>query len=416
MEEHRPFLLIAWALLLAFFAWTIRPVLSPIVLFLALAYLLAPWFGTAMYRRLMITLGGLAVIWLLHVAGAMLAPFALALVIAYIASPVVDRLETSGCARGWGAVIFILTVGLLISIAVVLLVPLVSQQGAQFLEDLPRMIDDLVQWYHARVEALATSRLAIIRDIPFEQAMEVDSEDVSAWIAEQMTALRPSWETAVGLGQGVQAVLTVLGYLVLTPVLTFYLLRDFPNVKRTLTDVLPEDRRERTLSFVRQYDTLLGEYLRGQLLVALFVGLATGLGFWIVGFPNAVLLGVIAGVFNIVPYLGLVVSLIPALLLAVLTPPLWLSLLKVAGVFLVVQSLDGYLISPRIIGERVGLHPVWVILAIIAGGSFFGIVGLLIAIPVAVLIKLLIVDTVDAYKHSVYFREEGSEEEEAASA
>jgi predicted PurR-regulated permease PerM len=129
------------------------------------------------------------------------------------------------------------------------------------------------------------------------------------------------------------------------------------------------------------------------------------LGFWIVGFPNAVLLGVVAGVFNIVPYLGLIVSLIPALLIALLTPPLWLSLLKVAGVFFVVQSLDSYFISPKIVGDRVGLHPVWVMFAIIGFASVFGVVGLLLAIPLAVLVKLVIENSVATYKASVYYRD-----------
>lgn len=408
MDERRPFLLIAWALLLGFFVWTIRPVLSPIVLFLALAYLLWPFFGTALYRRMMIILGTLVFLWLLHVAGAILAPFALAFVFAYVADPLVDRLAREGLSRHWGAVVFLLAVGLVIALAMVLLVPLVSHQAAEFLQDLPRMIEDLLSWYRAQVRALARSELPIVRDVPFERALEIRSEDVIAWLTEQAGALRPTWETAVGLGQGVQTALTILGYVVLTPVLTFYLLRDFPSMKRAISDVLPEDRRERTLGFIRQYDELLGEYLRGQLLVAFFVGLATGIGFLVVGFPNAVLLGVIAGVFNVVPYLGLVVSLIPALLLAILTPPLWLSLVKVAGVFLVVQAIDAYVISPRIIGERVGLHPVWVMLAIIAGGSFFGIVGLLLAIPGAVLIMLLVRNTIGTYQDSVYFHDAAS--------
>ena len=99
-----------------------------------------------------------------------------------------------------------------------------------------------------------------------------------------------------------------------------------------IAQILPPARREGTLSFLHRYDVLLGEYLRGQLLVATFVGIATAIGFWIVGFPNAILLGVVAGIFNIVPYLGLIVSLVPAALIALLTPPLWLSALKVAGV------------------------------------------------------------------------------------
>lgn len=405
MDERRPFLLITWALLLGFFAWSIRPVLTPLVLFVALAYLLAPLFGTATYRRLVVTLGVLTFLWLLYVAGSVLAPFALAFVFAYVANPLVEKVEEKGVGRGWGAALFLLIVALLIVLAIVLLVPLVMHQGRQFLEDLPRMIDETLVWYRAQVQALAESRLPVIRDLAFERAMDVSSDDVSAWLAEQLSELRPSWETAVGLGQGLQTVLTILGYLVLTPVLTFYLLRDFPRLKRTLTATLPEDRRDDLLAFVRRYDMLLGEYLRGQLVVAAFVGMATGVGFWLVGFPNAVLLGVIAGVFNLVPYLGLVVSLVPALFIAIVTPPLWLSLLKVAVVFFAVQALDAYVISPRIIGERVGLHPVWVMLAIIAGGSFFGIVGLLLAIPITVLVKLLVRNTMARYKGSVYYRE-----------
>jgi predicted PurR-regulated permease PerM len=209
----------------------------------------------------------------------------------------------------------------------------------------------------------------------------------------------------MGVGRGLQTGLTILGYLILTPVLAFYLLRDFPSMGRAIEQVLPPTRRAGTLLFLRRYDQLLGEYLRGQLLVATFVGIATGLGFWIVGFPNAVLLGVVAGIFNIVPYLGLIVSLVPALLIALLTPPLWLSLIKVAGVFFVVQSLDSYFISPKIVGDRVGLHPVWVMFAIIGFASVFGIVGLLLAIPLAVLVKLVIENGVATYKASVYYKD-----------
>lgn len=414
MDERRPFLLIAWALLLGFFAWSIRPVLTPLVLFVALAYLLSPLFGTATYRRVVVTLGVLTFLWLLYVAGSILAPFALAFVFAYVANPLVEKCEEKGISRGWGAVLFVLIVGLLIALALILLVPLVMHQGRQFLEDLPRVIDEALVWYRAQVRALDQSGLPVIRDLSFERAMEVSSDDVSAWLAEQVTALRPSWETAVGLGQGLQTALTILGYLVLTPVLTFYLLRDFPRMRRTLTRALPEDRRDDVLTFLRRYDALLGQYLRGQLVVAAFVGLATGIGLLLVDFPNAVLLGVIAGVFNLVPYLGLVVSLVPALFIAIVTPPLWLSLLKVAGVFLAVQSLDAYVISPRIIGERVGLHPVWIMLAIIAGGSFFGIVGLLLAIPIAVLVKLVARNTMARYKGSVYYREARAVPEDTA--
>lgn len=408
MEQRRPFLLIAWAFLLGLFIVEVRTVLSPLILFLALVYLLTPLFGTDLYRRLVVTLSVLTLLWLVHVAGSFLAPFILALVLAYVADPLVDRLEKKGVERTWGAIGVLLAAVLIIVIAMFLMVPLVIEQGSRFVEDLPSMIAHAQAWYRAQVEALAASELPLVRDIPFERGLEVEERDIATWAAAQIEALGLSWQSAMGFGRGIQTALTILGYLVLTPVLTFYLLRDFPSLQEWVSRLLPRDQREGALAFLGHYNVLVGEYLRGQLLVALFVGVATGVGFWLVGFPNAILLGVVAGVFNIVPYLGLVVSLIPALLIALLTPPLWLSLLKVAGVFFGVQALDGYFLSPKIIGSRVGLHPVWVMLAILAFGSFFGIVGLLLAIPLAVLIKLLIVNTLATYKRSVYYREAGS--------
>lgn len=404
MEKRHVLLLVTWALLFGFFIWMIRGVLSPLVLFLALAYLLSPWFGTGLYRRMILTLGILTLLWLVSVAGSVLAPFALALVLAYVADPIVDRLERGRLGRAWGAFLVLLVAVLAIVLGIVLLVPIVAGQGAQFLEDLPRMVEEFQGWYRAQVTRLEQSQLPIVRDIAFERALEIDDQDVNTFLAEQVQRIQPSWGAAMGFGRGLQTAMTILGYVVLTPVLTFYLLRDFPSLQAWGRKALPPDRRERAVGFLKEYDLLLGEYLRGQLLVALFVGLATGIGFWIVGFPNSVLLGVVAGVFNIVPYLGMIVSLIPALIIAIVTPPLWLSLLKVAAIFFAVQSLDAYVLSPKIVGERVGLHPVWVMLAIIGFGTFFGIIGLLIAIPLAVLIKLLVYRGARAYQESVYYR------------
>lgn len=405
MVQWRPFLMISWAILLGLFLWTVLPVLSPLILFLVLAYMLWPLFGTDTYKRLMMPLAALTFLWLLHVAGTVLAPFVLAFVLAYVADPLVDWWAARGIGRTWGALGVLLLGLILMALAVALIGPLVAAQGAQFLVDLPQIMEELRTWYNAQVMGLANSQVPLLRDIPFERALDVQSRDIGQYLLDEIQRLHPSWEAAMGVGRGLQTGLTILGYLILTPVLAFYLLRDFPSMGRAVEQVLPPARRESTLRFLRRYDQLLGEYLRGQLLVATFVGIATGVGFWIVGFPNAVLLGVVAGIFNIVPYLGLIVSLVPALLIALLTPPFWLSLVKVAGVFFVVQSLDSYLISPKIVGDRVGLHPVWVMFAIIGFASVFGIVGLLLAIPLAVLVKLVLENWVATYKGSVYYKD-----------
>ena len=153
---------------------------------------------------------------------------------------------------------------------------------------------------------------------------------------------------------------------------------------------MPAPRRDRWLGFAREYDALLARFLRGQVLAALIVGLLTWIGLLIAGFPYSGLVGAIAGVFNLVPYLGLVASIVPVLVIALLSGNFLAALLKAAIVFGIVQLIDGSITGPRIVGGSVGLHPVWVLLALALGGFYFGLVGLLIAVPAAVLVKLVL--------------------------
>jgi predicted PurR-regulated permease PerM len=201
-------------------------------------------------------------------------------------------------------------------------------------------------------------------------------------------------------------VLSLLSYVFLTPILIFYLLRDWRNIERKLGELVPGPYRARVLGFAGEYDRLLARYLRGQLLAAGIVGTLTWLGFLIAGFPYALLLGVVAGVFNIIPYMGLVASLVPALVIALFSASPLVALLKIAIVFAVVQVLDGSVIGPRVVGEAVGLHPVWVLLALAVSGYFFGFVGLLIAVPLAVLVKLVLQIALSRYRASGLFRGE----------
>jgi predicted PurR-regulated permease PerM len=173
-----------------------------------------------------------------------------------------------------------------------------------------------------------------------------------------------------------------------------------------LAGLLPLDRRAAVTGFVREYDRLLARYLRGQITVALTIGLITALGLWVARFPYAFLVGVAVAVFSVVPYLGLVLSLIPAVLIALMSGDVGLSLLKLGVVFGIAQGLEGAVVSPRIVGESVGLHPVWVVLALAAGGFYFGFVGLLLAVPGAVGIKLLVIRGVARWRASDTFRGE----------
>jgi predicted PurR-regulated permease PerM len=218
------------------------------------------------------------------------------------------------------------------------------------------------------------------------------------------------WGGFLGIGRGLSTVLTIGSYVVLTPVLTFYLLRDWDVITEAMGDLLPKPGREGIVSFATDFDRLLSRYLRGQITVALAVGAITGLGLWIAQFPYAATLGLVVAVFSVVPYLGLLLSLAPALFIALVSGAVAVSLLKVLIVYGLAQALEGAVISPRIVGESVGLHPVWVVLALAMGGFFFGFVGLLIGVPAAVGVKLLIQRGLIRYRASDFFTGKGEAE------
>jgi predicted PurR-regulated permease PerM len=245
----------------------------------------------------------------------------------------------------------------------------------------------------------------IDEDELLQRLQGIDSEAVVVFFQERREALGSwIWSGVLGLGRGVGSVFTVLGYVALTPVLTFYLVRDWDSLTAAVADLLPADRRDAYVSFAGECDAMVSRYLRGQMTVAVILGVITGVGLWATSFPYAGMLGLIVAIFSVVPYLGLILSLLPAIFIALVSGSVGISLLKVAGVYGISQLLEGSVISPRIVGKSVGLHPVWVVLALVLGGFFFGFVGLLIAVPAAAVTKLLIMRGLERYKESDLYR------------
>jgi predicted PurR-regulated permease PerM len=264
----------------------------------------------------------------------------------------------------------------------------------------------LADWLEAGQEKVLRVDFPLIGEGEMlDRLRSVDSAAVISFLEERKEQIFSGiWDGVLGLGRGIGSFVTILGYLVLTPVLTFYLLRDWDGLKDRIAGLLPHGARDRVLPLVSEYDDLLSRYLRGQVTVALIIGSLTGAGLLLLQFPYAILLGVLVAVFSVVPYLGLVLSLIPAVFIALVSGSVLLSLVKIAVVYGGTQALEAAVISPRIVGESVGLHPVWVVLALSLGGFFFGFVGLLLAVPLAVGVKLLVVRGVDRYRSSDFFQ------------
>ena len=388
-------------LVAGFFLYSLRDLLTPFLLYWVFIALLLPFRGVRGHALVVSVATLLAGVWVLDTAGSLLAPFFLAFVLAYILDPVADKVSGHRRINRTAGIFLILVPALAAGVAVL----------GFGLPEIVRQAGDLIAYTTDWVRGLDPADLEF--DIPFldEAAalatlQALDAETVGAFLEERKaTIARGAWETFLGLGRGVGALFTVLSYLVLTPVLMFYLLRDYDRIIARADALLPGRVREGARDFFREYDDLLSRYLRGQVATALLTGAITWIGLLIVGFPYAFMLGVTVAVLGVVPYLGVVVSLIPAVILALIGDDIGVSLLKVGIVYGVAQGLESAVISPRIVGESVGLHPVWILLALSLGGFFFGFVGLLIGVPLAVAVKLLLVRSLERYRNSELFQE-----------
>ena len=396
-------------LVLGFFLYATRTILNPLLLFFLLWAVLLPFRGKEGHMALLVTASVLTMIWLLSTTGSLLAPFVLAVVLAYALDPVVDVLERRRVPRAFAIVLLTLPVVGILAALIFLAVPAALSQLGELAGQAPIFLARLADSLEALRERLLSVNLPFVaEDAVLVWLRGIDSAAVVVFLQERQEALR-GWITngVLGLGRGIGSLMGLASYVVLTPVLTFYLIRDWDRVTRKFGELLPRAKQAEITSFAKDFDFLLSRYLRGQIMVAAAVGVITGLGLWMANFPYAGTLGLMVGVLSVVPYLGLALSLVPALFIASVSGSVVASLIKVGVVYAIAQLLEGTVISPRIVGESVGLHPVWVVLSLALGGFFFGFVGLLIGVPIAAGLKLLVVRGLARYKSSDFYRGAG---------
>lgn len=395
----------AVVLVLAFFLYATRTILNPVLLFALLWAVLLPFRGSEGHSALVGVAGLVTLVWVLSSTGSLLAPFVLAVMLAYMLDPLVDRLARR-VSRTAGIALLALPAFGLLAVVFLLIVPAAIRELGEVAQQAPLLLQRLGGWLAAlRERALTVDVPAIDEDDLLARLQGVDGNAVVAFLQERREALAARvWSGVLGLGRGLGTAFTVLGYVALTPVLTFYLLRDWDRLTARAADLLPRPRRDALVSFATECDRMISKYLRGQITVAIAMGIITGVGLWVARFPYAGTLGLIMTIFSVVPYLGLVLSLIPAIFIALVSGSVGISLLKVLIVYGLAQLLETAVISPRIVGESVGLHPVLILLSLALGGFFFGFVGLLIGVPAAAIGKLMIGRALSRYRTSDFYR------------
>ncbi|KNF09886.1 putative permease [Gottschalkia purinilytica] len=306
------------------------------------------------------------------------------IILAYLLNPIVNFLERRKIKRGLGTLIVYLVLVLILVLLTFSIVPKISSEFEKLIKLLPQYFnkiydfsDHLYDKYYKHIENLPSEFKA------FNDVISENLEKIQGMVLMSFKGI---------MGSIIKSFSKVLNFIII-PILTFYFLKDKDLFKKKACLAIPKKYRREVIRVSREIDMILSKFIRGQLIVATFVGIATTIMLLILGIDFAIIIGIIAGVFDIIPYVGPIIGVIPAIIFALLKSPI--RALWVLIMFIVIQQLESNVLSPKIVGESVGLHPVVVLLSLLIGGSYFGILGMLLAVPVTAILRIFMNVIVD---------------------
>lgn len=334
-------------------------------------------------------LGLAAIVWLLVLLEPILMPFFVSMILAYLGDPLTDWLEAKGLSRRLAVSVVFLVLLLMLTLAMLVLLPLLGRQLRQLIDLLPVVF----AWVQVTLLPWVQTTTGLDFSTDFDQLRQT---------------LMANWRQTSTLAATLLAQVSRSGLafafwianLALIPVVTFYLLLDWDHLKARIRNLMPRRYEPTITRLASECDEVLSAFLRGQLLVMLSLGLVYAMGLSLLGIQFGVLIGLVAGLASIVPYLGVIVGLAVAAIVAFFQYGDVLHLAGVGAVFATGQLLEGTVLQPLLLGDKIGLHPVAVIFAVLAGGQLFGFTGILLALPVAAVIMVLLRYLHDRYKNS----------------
>lgn len=324
---------------------------------------------------------GAALVVLVTLAPGAAATLALSFSLAYLANPAVAWLETRRMSRPAAALTVICIIAGLILLMLVILVPYLISQGIAFLEDLPELVETSLErisqwplWDHLGVEVPAN----------LAQAMN----ELSAGVGNMgLSPLKKALGALIDVTSGVMGVILSLVSLVIIPLFVFFFLKDFNSMKDSFYEMLPESRRKPVGEYLAMVDDVLSGFIRGQIIVALSLAVLYSAGLTMTGIRFGFLIGVVAGLLFIIPYVGTIIGIVASAIVLIVDFSGWGQVLGVAATFTIAQAIEGYILTPRIVGNRVGLNQLETLVAILIGGEAAGFTGMVLAIPGAGILK-----------------------------
>lgn len=322
----------------------------------------------------------MAALWFL---GDVILPFVVGGAIAYFLDPVADRLEAMGLSRVASTAIIAVVAVLAFVVGALIVIPLLVQQTVELGEEIPQIMKQSQDYLNLKFPQLIDPDSTVRKSL--DEFGEMVRQNAGALVEQVFTS-------AMG-------VISAVVFIVVTPVVAFYLLLDWDNMIARIDELLPRDHRETIRRLAREVDAVISGFVRGQLSVCLILGGFYAVALILVGLKFGLVVGVVAGMLTFIPYVGSIVGGALSIGLAVFQfwdQPIWIA--AVAGIFVLGQTIEGNVLTPKLVGGSVGLHPVWLLFALSAFGTIFGFVGMLVAVPVSAVIGVLVRFAVEQYK------------------
>jgi predicted PurR-regulated permease PerM len=352
-------------------------------------------------RQALFWLGALLALgYFLYLFSSILLPFVAGLALAYLLDPLADRLERLGLSRVWATVAILASFVFVMALAIVLIAPVLGGQLANFIDRLPATVD--------RLQELISTQNKEWLDRLLGQGMGQIKSSLGQVVSQGI-----NWLTSflASVWTGGQALVSVLSLLVLAPVVAFYMLIDWDRMVTSIDDCAPLRHKETIRGLAREMDDSIAGFVRGQALVCLILGTFYAVALSLVGLNFGLIIGLGAGLIGFIPYVGSVAGLLVSVGVAIVQFwPDWTMVAAVLAIFVGGQFVEGNILQPRLVGRSVGLHPVWLMFALVAFGYLFGFVGLLVAVPVAAAVGVLARFAVRRYLESPFYTGEDVDE------
>lgn len=330
---------------------------------------------------------------MVYVLRSVLMPFVAGIIIGYLLDPFATKFEKLKMNRTWATILTMFLLVLIVVPALIALFSVIDSQLGHFLDVMPKYLSSFAKKIEPAIVGLQ------------ERFPALEADKIREAIRGNMgNGLKVAGNIFRKLVSGGFALFNVLSLLLITPVVAFYMLRDWGAFVRKVDDLLPKNYKKSIEKQAKEIDCILSSFIRGQLSVCLLLGLFYAIGLYVVGLDLGILVGFMAGVISFIPYVGSIFGFVVSIAIAFAQFDTLMPVAQVVGVFMVGQFIEGNFLTPNLVGESVGLHPVWIMFALLAGGVLLGFLGLMIAVPVAAIVGVLVRHAIDNYKESSLYK------------